>query len=180
MHTSITPEPRTSAQNSRLDHGSTAIKFFYSVLYSAFISHTANLLDLASSAPAPHNNAKEKVVNEVLRYNDLLKWDYEYEKSYWFDTSALMVSTTSNHQQHGALHSSLHNDSLGAAASLSSSSSSTASCSPPRIGRSFSGTICFFLRKKESVCVYACKLIFFDIISFHVFHGICFSFSASS
>ena len=108
---------------------------------------SANLLDLASSAPAPHNNSKEKaVVNDVLRYNDLLKWDYEYEKSYWFDTSALIVGNTAqSHQQHNTLH----NDSLGAAAS-SSSSSSTASCSPPRLGRSFSGKLFDFRIKTDT------------------------------
>lgn len=45
----------------------------------------ANLLDLASSAPAP----KERSVSDVFQCTDLLKWNYEYEKSYWFDTGAL-------------------------------------------------------------------------------------------
>ena len=82
---------------------------------------TANLLDLASSAPAP----KEKLVTDMLRCNDLFKWNYEYEKSYWFDTSAMndrnKTSSSSEQQER------------------SSSSSSTASSSSPR-GSSSSGS----------------------------------------
>eukprot|EP00111_Clytia_hemisphaerica_P022213 TCONS_00065270-protein len=82
----------------------------------------ANLLDLASSAPAP----KEKIVNDVLRYNDLLKWNYEYEKSYWFDTSA-MNERNNPYQPHED-------------GTSSSPASSNASCSPQRYGASTSGS----------------------------------------
>ena len=111
------------------------MNFFFPSLFAA------NLLDLASSAPAP----KEKIVNDVLRYNDLLKWNYEYEKSYWFDTSAM--NERNNPYQP-------HEDVINNTCASSSSASSNASCSPQRYGASTSGNVILemLVNRKVAYC----------------------------
>lgn len=71
----------------------------------------------------------------MLRCNDFFKWNYEYEKSYWFDTSAM---NDRNNTKNGS-HPSHTNEQPQ---EPSSSSSSTVSSSSPRGSGSSGSSSC--------------------------------------